>query len=194
MINKLLKQRYSTRSFSNKKIEDEKIKVLFEAARWSPSSMNEQPWRFIIAEHKNKEAHNKIVNVLNEGNKIWAIEAPLLILSLTKLSHERNGRLNRYAFYDVGQSVAHLTFQATELGLFVRQMGGFNHEKAKALFNIPEQFETVSVIAVGYRNEDIEEIISPRTRLNIDEIVFEDNFGNKSNLFENALEDSLKEK
>ena len=193
MIHDILKNRYSPRAFSDKKIENEKIISILEAARWAPSSSNEQPWRFIIAEKSDTDNHQKIVDVLSDGNKSWAKNAPLLILSITKLV-SRNNKINRYAYYDIGTAAAHITFQASVLGLYVRQMGGFNPDKARVLFNIPEMFAPVSVIAVGYKGEVLnlpenyrDRETAVRTRKNLDEIVFTNSFGESSSLLKENI-------
>ncbi len=191
MIHDLLKKRYSTRSFSDRKIEDEKILSLLEAAQWAPSSANEQPWRFIIAEKLDVESHQKIVDVLTDGNKIWAKNAPLLILTVTKLVSTHNNKVNKYSYYDIGTAAAHITFQATAMGLHVRQMGGFNPDRARAVFSIPESFAPVSVLAIGYKGEidDLPVNLRERERLTrerkeLTDIVFSNYFGEKSKLLE----------
>ncbi len=176
MIHDLLLKRYSTRQFASRKVEDEKIVRLFEAARWAPSSMNEQPWRFLLAEKEDDDNFLKIVDVLNEANKIWAADAPLLILTITKLCSNYNNKVNKHSYYDLGGAVAQLTFQATAMGLYVRQMGGFNSDKARYVFNIPESYSPVSVLAVGYKSDESAEVVK-RERKELDKIVFTDKFG-----------------
>jgi nitroreductase len=195
MIHELLSKRYSTRAFSDKKIEPEKIISLLDAARWSPSSGNEQPWRFIVAEKDNEETHKKIVEALNPGNKVWAQHAPLLILTIAKLISGHNNQINKHAFYDVGSAAAHLTVQATSADLFVRQMGGFNEEKARVLFSIPDNYAPVSVLAIGYKGdpenlpeEYRQKELLKRTRKEINEIAFTENFGSPFELVDNQSE------
>lgn len=184
MIHELLKKRYSPRVFADKKIEPEKIVGLLEAARWSPSSMNGQPWRFIIAPKEDISNFNNLLNVINEHNQVWAKNAAVLILTITKVSYDSTGQLNKHALYDLGNAVANLTFQATAMDLFVRQMGGFNIEKARDIFSIPEGYQPVSVLAVGYKGnpEMLPEALrirekTIRTRKDLDEIAFKEKFG-----------------
>jgi nitroreductase len=185
MMHELLKKRYSPRIFSDKNIEQEKIVGLLEAAQWSPSSMNGQPWRFIVASKEDEVGFNSLVGILYEQNQTWAKGAAVLILTIAKLDFDSNGQLNRHALYDLGNAVANLTFQATATDLFVRQIGGFSVEKARHSLSIPEGFEPVSMLAIGYKGNP--ELLSEslrarekavRTRKSLDEIAFEGKFGN----------------
>ena len=146
----LIKNRKSTRSFSVQPIEPERISSLFEATRWAPSSTNEQPWVYMYATRDQTELWDKMSTCLNEGNKIWAKDAPLLILSLARKNFSRFSGANTYAMYDLGGANSFLSLQAVELGLQVRQMAGFNHEKVIRQLNIPEAFDVGVFIAVGY--------------------------------------------
>jgi len=175
----LLKNRWSPRAFSSDPIEEEKIISLFEAARWAPSCFNDQPWSFIIFKNENREEFEKIIEILSPRNQLWAKNAPLIMLSVARINFERNGKLNRHAFHDVGSAVTNLTLQATAMDLYVHQMAGFDAEKAKVLFNIPEGFEPVAAIAIGYygNQDDLsEEFIksenSKRNRRPIDDFVY----------------------
>lgn len=151
-ILELIKERRSRRAFSDQPVEPEKIKSLFEAARWAPSSLNEQPWLYIYAT-KGQELWNKIFETLNESNRIWAKYAPLLIVSFCKKNHSRNGYPNAAAKYDVGAANALLSLQATHVGLNTHQMGGFNHPLLRKNLNVPDDFEEGVIIAVGYLGE-----------------------------------------
>jgi nitroreductase len=189
MIHELLEKRYSPKAFNDKKIEQDTLIKLLEAARWSPSSMNEQPWRFIAGVKGEDDTYEKIYDTLVEGNKPWAKNAPVLILTVAANVYERNGQPNRHAGYDLGQAIANLTFQATAQDLYVHQMGGFSAQKAKELFDIPEGFTPMSVAALGHLGnaEDLPENVRPadkskRKRKELEEIVFQNYFGNKSEL------------
>jgi nitroreductase len=184
MIHELLKKRYSPRAFSNKNVESEKIVNLLEAARWSPSSMNGQPWRFIIAQKEDKINFDNLFSVVNEHNQEWAKNAAVLILTIAKIDYDFNGQSNIHALYDLGNAVANLTVQATTMDLYVRQMGGFSAGKARNVFSIPEGYQPVSVLALGYKG-DIEILPenlkvrekAARTRMNLAEIAFKGKFG-----------------
>lgn len=146
----LIKNRKSTRAFSSQLIEPERINSLFEATRWAPSSTNEQPWVYMYATHDQKELWEKLFSCLTEGNRIWAKDAPLLILSLARKNFSRFSGANSYAMYDLGGANSFLSLQAVEMGLQVRQMAGFSRERTTQALSIPETFEIGVFIAVGY--------------------------------------------
>lgn len=181
----LIKKRWSPREFDPlKKISQEDLKLLFEAARWAPSSYNEQPWNFIVVTKDEPEQFNKMIDVLMEGNKLWASKASALVLTVASLRSPHNSSGNFHAFYDLGASVANLSLQAIELDIFTHQMGGFYHDKAEKVFQLNENFKSVSVIALGYlpENESFEsrkeELFVRRKRKSLNEFVFRNNWGN----------------
>ena len=146
----LIEQRRSRRAYSSQPIEPEKIESLFEAARWAPSSMNEQPWAYIYATQDQPELWNTLVDALNESNRVWAKEAPLLVLSMARKTHIFNGAVNVAAKYDVGAANALLSMQATQFGLNVHQMGGYDRKRVIESLNIPETHEPIVIMAIGY--------------------------------------------
>ncbi len=179
-LHPLISRRKSTRAFSEKPVEPEKLRSILEAARWAPSSSNIQPWRFIVATKEQPEKYERLLGLVVEQNKTWAANAPLLILSVTKLTHEAGEKSNKFALHDVGLASANMTFQATSLGLAVHQMGGFNAEKARTLLNIPKDFEPVAMIAVGYGNATDflpeylrERELAPRVRKDLSDLAFD---------------------
>lgn len=185
-IHNLISKRKSIRAFSDQSIDQETLTALFEAARWAPSSSNEQPWRFIVARKEDKIAFDKMQQCLMDGNKIWAKDAAALFITIAKKTFTNNERTNIYAWHDVGLATAMLSVQATELNLFLHQMGGFKPELAKELFNIPDDFDAVSIIAIGYEGnpDSLPENLrlretSERVRKPIEELVFEGKFGGK---------------
>jgi nitroreductase len=156
-IAELIKNRKSIRAFGDKPIEKEKIQSLFEAIRWAPSSTNEQPWKYLYATREQSELWGKFFDALNDGNKTWVKNAPLLIFSLAKKTLTRYSGLNTYAMYDLGGANSFLALQAVELGLQVRQMAGYDYATAKANLNIPDDYELGVFIAVGYPG-DVEQL------------------------------------
>jgi nitroreductase len=147
----VIANRRSLRAYADTPVDQEKISSLFEAARWTPSSMNEQPWTYIYATKDQPELWNLILDSLMESNKIWAEKAPLLIVSLARKMHIRNNRPNSVAKYDLGAANAFLSLQATALGLNVHQMGGYDHEKLISNLNIPrDEYELGVIMAIGY--------------------------------------------
>lgn len=185
IINKLITDRFSPVAFAPGAVGEDKVKRLFEAARWAPSSRNEQPWRFIYA-HRNDAVFEDMLNTLVDENRIWAQNAPLLILSIAKTTFSHNGKPNQYAFHDTGMAVANLLIQATDMGLYVHQMGGYDKEMARKNLNIPEEYAPVAMIAVGYLgntdnlSEDLQKREqSKRERMPLDKIVFENRWADK---------------
>lgn len=177
----ILADRYSPRSFEQVNIADETLYRLFEAMRWAPSSMNEQPWRIIYA-RKGEEAHQKIAQTLMKGNKPWAEEAPILMLTIIKNTFE-NGTLNNSALHDLGLAMGNLSVQATYEGVGLHQMGGFSRETAKHLFQISEGYEAVTAVALGYFGDPNalperlrERELAKRTRKPIAEFAFHEEF------------------
>ncbi|HEV8328670.1 MAG TPA: nitroreductase family protein [Nitrospiraceae bacterium] len=183
-IHDLLRQRWSPRAFDDRSIEPEKLLSLCEAARWAPSSNNEQPWRFIVANKDYETEWNRLLACLVEGNRKWAYRAPVLILSVASLNFEDDSTPNRHAFHDTGMAVENLVLQATALGLSAHQMAGFDVEKARADLKIPSGYEPVAMIAVGYPG-DLASLpdrlrqreLQPRSRRPISEWTFSGQWG-----------------
>jgi len=178
-IHDLLKNRWSPRAFSSQPVEKDHLLSLFEAARWAPSGSNLQPWAFIVTTSADPEPHARLVAALAEFNQMWAKDAPVLVLAVVQREREP-GKPNPYATYDLGQSVAHLSVQATNLGLLVHQMAGFDHQKAREAVNLPEGFDPVTVFTIGYPGNaaDLperlrERELAPRARKPLSEFVFD---------------------
>src|SRR5215212_3506304 len=178
-IHDLLQKRWSPRAFADRAVEREKLLSLLEAARWAPSSNNEQPWHYIVATKDEPEEFGRLLACLVEKNQSWAKAAPVLMLSVASTVFSRNGKPNRHALHDTGQAVAGLTVQATALGLYVHQMAGFSVEKARETYNLPPTVEPVAAIALGYLGdpstlpEDLREReVALSTRKPIGEFVF----------------------
>jgi nitroreductase len=186
-IEEILRRRWSPRAFADRMVEREKLQSLFEAARWAASCFNEQPWQFIIATKQNIEEHAAVLNCLVEKNQQWARLAPVLLVSVAKMNFEKTGKPNRHAFHDVGLALGNMIVQATALGLFVHQMAGFSPEKVRELYAVPDGYEPVAAIAVGYAAEvDVlpeafrEQELAPRSRKPIESFVFERAWGQTS--------------
>ena len=188
-IHDLIKQRWSPRAFSSRLVEPEKILSLLEAARWAPSSRNAQPWRFIITTRENPTEFERLLNCLKEGNIRWARCAPVLMVSVAQLHFERDDQPNRHAFHDVGLALANLMTQATALGLYTHPMGGFQRDKVRETYQIPETYEPVVAIAIGYLGdperlpEDLREReAAARRRKPVSEFVFAERWGQTAGL------------
>lgn len=188
-IHELLRRRWSPRAFAARMVEPEKLRSLWEAARWAPSCFNEQPWSLVIATREDKTDYDRLLSCLTESNRTWAHHAPVLMLSVAKLYFEEDGKPNRHAFHDVGLAVENLAIQAVALNLFVHQMAGFSIERAREQFGIPERYEPVAMIAVGYPGDPSilpdrlrEREFRPRSRKAITEFVFSGVWGKTSPL------------
>jgi nitroreductase len=183
-VHQLIRDRWSPRSFAEKVIPEDVLRSLFEAARWAPSSNNEQPWAYIVATKDDKVNFDKILGTLVEFNASWAQHASALAIAVAKLAFEQNHALNRNAQYDTGAASALLSVEATGRGLAVHQMAGFDPEKARTAFGIPEGWEAIAAIAIGYpgspdslppKLKDRE--LAPRTRKPIREFVMTGSWG-----------------
>jgi len=183
-IHELLASRWSPRAYeAERPVPPEVIAQLFEAARWAPSSGNEQPWSFIVG-IKGSETWYKLFDTLVSFNQTWAKNAPVLVLGLARKIFQKNGSANLHAMYDLGQAVSMLLVQATSVGLIAHQMAGFDPEKARAAFHVPDNYDIGAVIAIGYRADPTilppelrERETAPRTRNSIGAFVFEGEFG-----------------
>lgn len=187
-IHELISRRWSPRAYSDKPVDAATIGSLLEAARWAASSNNEQPWRFMVATKAQPAEFAALLDCLKESNQVWAKQAPVLMLSVAKHTFD-DGSANRHALHDVGQAAANLAIQATALGLVVHQMAGFSVEKARASFKIPDDFEPVAVLAIGYQG-DAEQLpdrlrereTAPRSREPLATMVFSGTWGQPASL------------
>ena len=159
---RVLAERWSPVTFSSDRISQQEIDTLFEAARWAPSSFNEQPWRYFPATKDDGEKREKLESLLVDGNA-WAKDAYLLILSFYDPFFVRNGKENGYASHDLGAASMSLVLQATHMGLVSHQMGGFNHEDANTILGIDVALKPGSMIAVGKPGES-KGVSAERTR------------------------------
>ncbi|MGA7858630.1 MAG: nitroreductase family protein [Terracidiphilus sp.] len=178
-VTPVIRQRWSPRSFTDREVSVSDLMKVFEAARWAPSSSNEQPWRFLVG-LRNSATHAKIAATLVGFNQSWAPKAPVLILGTAHTKFSRNGNPNAYALYDLGAAAAFVILQASALGIATHQMGGFDRDAARQAFEIPEDYALGSVMALGYQGEPgalsneklIENETAPRTRKPLSEVAF----------------------
>jgi len=181
MLNNIIVKRKSILNFEKNELGEDIIISLFEAARRAPSAYNEQPWRFILADRRNSEEFNNILETVFEKNKEWAINASLLVIVLAKKTLSRNNKLNRHYLYDTASAVANLTFQANSFDLYVHQMGGFDSEKVIEKFSVSDDFEPAVVLAIGeksYSENDEKSEQSELNRIPLERILFENKYGN----------------
>ena len=173
----LFHQRWSPRSFTDRAVSSSDLAKIFEAARWTPSSSNIQPWRFIVG-LRGTDTNSKIVSALMGFNQSWAGAAPVLILGVAHTASPRGK--NAYALFDLGAATYAITLQAASLGLSTHQMAGFDQAIARKALEIPEDYVLGSVIALGYQGEPealaneelVKRELAPRDRKPLKELVF----------------------
>ncbi len=149
-INELIRKRWSPRAFSEKNVDQEKLERIFEAARWSASCFNEQPWRFIVGVKGQDEKYRKLFDTLAEGNQVWCKSVPVLLIIAGKKTFSINGKPNQWYSYDCGQAAAYISMQAMTEGLYVHQMAGFNAAKVRTAFSLSDDLNPVTAMAIGY--------------------------------------------
>lgn len=185
-IHELIAERWSPVVFADRPIEAATLRSLLEAARWAPSSFNEQPWRYVVGAKGDEGTWDGLLDCLVPANQAWAKDAPVLLLSVAGKAFRRNDKPNRHAWHDVGAATACLTLQATAMGLCAHQMAGFLPDKARERFAIPDTHEPVAAAAIGYHGDlaEADEALrerdgAPRSRRTVDEFVIGNGWGEK---------------
>ena len=183
-VHELIQNRWSPRAFSDKAVPQEVLRSLFEAARWAPSSSNEQPWAYIVATKDDAENFEKSLGALVEFNANWAKKAPVMVIAVAQLAFAKNNAPNRNAQYDVGAASLQLSIEATARGLVVHQMAGFDPETAREAYDIPQGWEPIAAMAIGYPGDasSLPEPLqsrekAPRSRKRIHEFVMSGQWG-----------------
>lgn len=188
-VHDLIRRRWSPRSFSGKPVSDQDLRSLIEAARWSASSGNEQPWRFFIARRSDTEQFEKLLRLLVPGNQTWARSAAVLMIMAAKKTAGSTGHENSYALHDAGQAFAQLSLQAVALGLHVHGMAGFDQQRARTELGLPDDYVFGAAAAIGYvgspdalteKHRALE--TAKRHRKPLDELVFGAGWGTQSPL------------
>jgi len=180
-INPLLLNRWSPRALSGETITDEELHSLFEAAKWAPSSFNNQPWRFIYA--KNNSIHwEKLFSLLTANNQSWVKRAAVLVLIITKQTFDYNGSPDTTATFSAGAAWENLALEATSRGLIAHAMVGFDLERARAEYKIPADYKVEALVAIGRpgKKEELSEqqqaVEFPSDRKKLKEIISEGEF------------------
>jgi len=186
-IHSLLADRWSPCAFDARPVPRQELLSLFEAARWAPSSYNEQPWNYIVATRENPDEFQRLLSCLNEKNQLWASSAPVLALGIAKLNLQSSGMLNRAAVHYLGLAAGNLLVEATSRGLSVHQMIGILPDKARQLYAVPEGYEVMTGIVIGYRGDpqNLPEALkqrdlTPRQRKPLSAFVFSGQWGRPS--------------
>lgn len=183
-IHELIADRWSPYAFDSRPVSKADVLSLFEAARWAASSYNEQPWSYLVATQDEPEEFAKLLSCLVEGNQVWAKAAPLLAVSVASLAFKLNGKPNKAAIHDLGLAACSLTLEATVRGLAVHQMIGILPERVRELYGIPEGYEAVTGLAIGYVGDPNrlpeklrERDLAPRSRRPLKEFIFSGGWG-----------------
>ena len=182
----VIRERWSPRAFDpDRAVPPDELRRLFEAARWAPSSFNEQPWRFVVTDRRRgPDACAALHASLVPSNRAWSATVPTLVLVAVRMTHERNDAVNSHAWYDAGQAVAFLALQATAAGIAIRQVQGFDADDARHACDVPAPFQPALILAIGYagdpatlpdRHQAAER--TPRQRRALAEFVFQDSWG-----------------
>jgi nitroreductase len=186
-VHDLFAQRWSPYSFADRPVSREDLRSLFEAARWAPSSYNEQPWSYLVATKDDPEAFAKLLSCLVEPNQVWAKAAPALALGCTSLNFTHNGKPNAAAVHDLGLGSANLVLEATARGLFVHQMIGILPDRARELYEVPAGVQPLTGLAIGYAGDTAalperlrDRDTAPRTRKPLGAFVFGGKWGTAS--------------
>ncbi len=181
-LHEVIRARWSPRQFVDRPVEPGTMRNLFEAARWASSCFNEQPWRFVVAIRDQPEAFAKVLGLLMEKNQQWAKTAWAIGFSAGKKTFSQNAAGNRWGLHDTGAASAALAFQATADGLHAHFMGGFDAQRARAEFHVPDDFDIGAAFAIGYIDEEKTQP-GDRTRKGLDQIVFGGDWGRPAEIF-----------
>jgi nitroreductase len=166
-------------------IADETLMSLFEAARWAPSSFNNQPWRFLYAK-RDTPYWDTFFDLLVEGNKIWAKNAAVLVVIISRKNFEDNEKPSITHQFDAGAAWENLALEASTRGIVTHAMQGFDYEKTRKDLEIPSDFNVMAMIAIGQKGPpenlppSLQEKEFPNSRKELDEIVIEGHFRNKA--------------
>ena len=180
-VNHLILNRWSPRSFSGETLSDSDLFALFEAARWAPSSFNNQPWRFIYAKRDSKY-WDTIFNLLGDFNKQWCANASALVVIISKKTFDYNGKPSITHQFDSGAAWENLALQATSQGLVTHAMQGFDYERARKDLEIPEDYHVMALVAIGKKGAkeklapELQQREAPSDRKPLSEIVMEGKF------------------
>jgi nitroreductase len=180
-IDPLFVNRWSPRSMTGEELSDNDLMSLFEAARWAPSSFNNQPWRFIFAK-RNSLDWTKFLNLLNDTNRLWSKDAAVLIVVLSRKTFEHNGKPSITHQFDAGAAWENLALEASLRGFVAHGMQGFDYEKARRELEVPNTYDIMAMIAVGKRGPreklppELQEKEFPKDRKPLSEIVMEGRF------------------
>lgn len=180
-IQPLLLRRWSPRAMTGGAVGADDLATVFEAARWAPSSYNEQEWRFLYA-HREGPHWATFFDLLGEGNRAWCLKAGVLVVVLSHKVFARNGKPNPVHSFDTGAAFENLALQGSGMGLVVHGMAGFDYDRARSALRVPDEYAVEAMIAIGHPGdpadlaEGLRKIESPSQRKPVAELVREGGF------------------
>lgn len=184
-IQPLILNRWSPRAMSGEPFTDDELMSLFEAARWAPSSYNNQPWRFIYAK-RDTEHWDRFFDLLVDFNKGWTKNAAVLVVVISKKTFDHNGKPSHTHSFDTGAAWENLAIEGETRGLVTHGMEGFDYEGARTALNIPDDYQVEAMIAIGKKGslenlpENLREMEKPSERKPLKDLVMEGRFIEKS--------------
>jgi len=180
-INPLILGRWSPRAMSGEEISDEELMSIFEAAKWAPSSFNNQPWRFIYAK-RDSQHWERLLSLPYEGNQAWAKSAAVLVVIISKKTFDHNGKPSKTHTFDTGAAWENMALEATSRDIVVHGMEGFDYDKARVDLEIPDEYKIEAMAGIGKRGEKeklpegMQKMESPNSRKELKEIIMEGKF------------------
>lgn len=180
-INPSILSRWSPRAMSGEEISDDELMSIFEAAKWAPSSYNNQPWRFIYAK-RNTEHWDNLFNLMIEFNQSWTKNAAALVVIISRKNFEHNNQPTRTHSFDTGAAWENMALEAESLGLVIHGMEGFDYDKTREILEIPDDYNVEAMAAIGKRgkkedlSKEMQEKEFPSDRKPLKEIVMEGKF------------------
>ena len=151
-VHDLIRDRWSPRAFADRPVPRDVLCSLLEAARWAPSRGNAQPWAYILATTEQEGEFERILGCYSERNQAWAFAAPVIMIGCAKQTMP-DGAPNLPARHDLGAASAFICLQATALGLKVHQMVGLDVDKVRATYAVPEDYDILTGVALGYQGD-----------------------------------------
>ena len=179
----ILAERWSPRSYDGQaELSIADLTGILEAARWAPSSMNSQPWRFVVA-RRGDHRFAQLIDSMAGFNKVWSPKASALIL-VTAVTTQADGTFRQGSLYDAGLAASLLTVEAHHRGQVVHQIGGFDHEAVKRDFALAPEITSIAILAIGKQAPAdalgdpklVEREISARTRVPLNELILSGSF------------------
>jgi nitroreductase len=181
LLSEIFIKRHSGKNFEVMELTEEQYEALIQSARWTPSSYNDQPWNFIFCDrYKNPQAYGKVINSIYGQD--WVENVQLFVITIVRHNFDYNQEENEWALYDTGAAALSMSLQASEMGLMAHQIGGFDRDEIKQEFNLPDGFEPITIIAIGYEKTAIDSSEEePRTRYPKEKNFFSGEWGQQFN-------------